>query len=184
MIMKPTQPEIIQQAVFNPKVKNYWLMGGTITLFVTLIGIPLLPIWWLLGMWVTGRYLDHMDCTLTRRSLIVRKGLFVRVEKTIPLDKITDLGMIQGPLMRAFGIHAISIETAGSPSEGALVKLHGIVDVEKFRDRVLEQRDGMMEKADTAPAPSRPAVSSGDVVADSRVVDLLTEIRDELRKSQ
>lgn len=184
--MKPTQPEIIQRAEFNPKVRNYWLMGGTLTLFLTVIGIPLLPFWWLLGLWITGRYLDHMECTLTKRSLIVKKGFFVRVEKTIPLDKITDLGMIQGPLMRAFGIQAISVETAGQSSQGALVRLHGIVDVEDFRDRVLEQRDRMLEKPDTTQAPtlSQSTASSSDVTADARVVELLTEIRDELRKGQ
>jgi putative membrane protein len=175
----PNVPVILEQASFNPDVRKYWLMGGTATLFFTIIGIPLLPFWWIFGMWVTQRFLDRMECTLTRRTLIVRKGWLVRVEKTIPLDKITDLGMIQGPLMRFFGIHALSIETAGSTQPGALVKLHGIRDVEAFRDTVLAQRDRMLEHTDEpstlAAAPSGAEGSSAEVVA------LLREIRDELR---
>ena len=178
-------PIVLEQASFNPDVRKYWLMGGTVTLLVTLIGIPFLPLWWILGMWITGRYLERMECTLTRRTLIVRKGFLVRVEKTIPLDKITDLGMIQGPLMRFFGIHALSIETAGSTSQGALVKLYGIRDVEAFRDTVLEQRDNMLEHTDEsgAPAPAGSSTKGGSASSDE-VVGLLREIRDELRKQR
>lgn len=178
-------PVVLEQASFNPDVRKYWLTGGTITLMVTLIGIPFLPLWWILGMWITGRYLERMECTLTRRTLIVRKGFLVRVEKTIPLDKITDLGMIQGPLMRYFGINALSIETAGSTQPGALVKLHGIRDVEAFRDTVLEQRDNMLEHTDASGA-SGPAGSStaSHPASSDEVVGLLREIRDELRKQR
>jgi len=34
-----------------------------------------------------------MECYLTGTDLKVNKGMFVRVEKTIPLEKITDLGI-------------------------------------------------------------------------------------------
>lgn len=176
-------PVILEQATFNPDVRKYWLLGGSFTLFVTLIGIPLLPIWWLLGMWITGRYLERLECTLTKRTLIVKRGFFVRVEKTIPLDKITDLGMVQGPLMRMFDVQALSIETAGSTSQGALVKLYGIENAEAFRDTVLDQRDHMLEKeTEDAPAPASTA-SSGPVSDgfNAEAVALLREIRDELK---
>jgi len=173
------KPVVLQRAVFNPDVRKYWLMGGTVTLTVTLIGIPLLPFWWILGMWLTGRYLDRMECTLTKRTLIVRKGFFVRVEKTIPLDKITDLGMVEGPLMRFFDVQALSIETAGSTAQGALVKLYGIENAEEFRDIVLDQRDRMLEKEEEVSAPT---ASNADTASSSEVVTLLREIRDELKR--
>lgn len=175
----PNVPVILEQASFNPDVRKYWLMSGTAALFFSLIGIPLLPIWWALGLWVTQRYLDRMECTLTRRTLIVRKGWLVRIEKTIPLDKITDLGMIQGPLMRFFGIHALSIETAGSTQPGALVKLHGINDAEGFRDKVLAQRDRMLEHSDEPTTPAARPTMGGEV--STEMVTLLREMRDELR---
>ncbi len=82
--------------------------------------------------------------------------------------------------MRFFGIQALSIETAGSTAQGALVKLHGIENAEGFRDTVLEQRDRMLEKeqveSDSAVgAPSTPVDST-------EVVSLLREIRDELKR--
>lgn len=178
----PKSPVILEQATFNPDVRKYWLLGGSFTLLVTIIGIPFLPLWWILGMWITGRYLDRLECTLTKRTLIVRRGFFIRVEKTIPLDKITDLGMVQGPLMRMFDITALSIETAGSTSQGALVKLYGIENAEAFRDTVLDQRDRMLEKeAEPAAAqPARHAPTSREGF-NAEAVALLREIRDELK---
>ncbi len=50
-------------------------------------------IWLPLGTYFTRRYLSRMECYLTGTDLKVNKGMFVRVEKTIPLEKITDLGI-------------------------------------------------------------------------------------------
>lgn len=178
------KPLVLERASFNPDVRKYWLAGGSFALLFSIIGIPFLPFWWILGMWLTGRYLERMECTLTKRTLIVKKGFFVRVEKTIPLDKITDLGMVEGPLMRVFNVQALSIETAGSTAQGALVKLYGIEEAESFRDTVLDQRDRMLEKEmDEAPAlPASASPSRLGAEADgAEVVALLREIRDELK---
>ena len=163
---------VLKKAEFNPDVRKYWLMSGIWILFVTIAGIPLILIWYIIGMWITGRYLDRMECVLTDQTLIVKKGILVRIEKTIPLDKITDLGLIQGPLMRHFKVHALSVETAGSTSQGALVKLYGIKDVEHFRDIVLKQRD--LLKGGTEQSV-QPVTGPDDSIA------LLREIRDTLK---
>ncbi len=111
--------KVLRRAEFNPDVRKYWLLSGVWILLVSVAGIPFILIWWIIGLWVTRRYLDRMECILTERSLIVRKGVLNRVEKTVPLDKITDLGRIQGPIMRFFGIDKISVETAGQSTQGA-----------------------------------------------------------------
>jgi putative membrane protein len=170
---KPT----LLEAEFNPKVKTYWLLSGAFILLASVVGIVLLPFWFMLGNYFTGRYLSHMRCRLTPRTLEVAKGWFVRVEKTIPLDKITDLGLVHGPIMRHMGLQALSVETAGQSSQGALVKLIGIVDAEDFREAVLDQRDRVVEElegGDEAP-PALPA--GGDASG-----EILVEIRDVLQR--
>ena len=77
----------IREAEFNPKVCVYWLLGGAILLTVTVVGIPLLLLWFPIGTAMTKRYLDRMECILTDKALKVRKGIFIRVEKTIPLER-------------------------------------------------------------------------------------------------
>ena len=132
---------VLAEAAFNRKVRTYWLLSGAFICVASVVGILALPIWFLLGNYFTERYLQHMSCVLTDRSLKVSRGIFVRQEKTVPLDKITDLALIEGPIMRRLNLQAISVETAGGGSPGALIKLIGIVDAREFRDTVLRQRD-------------------------------------------
>jgi putative membrane protein len=131
----------IRKAEFDPKVRIYWLMTGIFTLLVTVVGIPFLILWIPLGLVLTGRYLSRMECLLTGKALKVKKGMLVRVEKTIPLEKITDMAMVQGPIMRFFDIFKLTVETAGQSGQGALVALTGIIDAKEFREAVLAQRD-------------------------------------------
>ena len=142
-------PVVLQEAVFHPKVCLYWLFSGAIILTVIVITIPLLPLWFLFGMIVTRKFLEHMSCTLTDRTLVVKKGWLDRIEKTIPLEKITDLAIKQGPIMRAMGLHLLSIETAGSSggaASGSLVSLIGIEGTIAFRNDVLAQRDSLVSQ--------------------------------------
>lgn len=136
---------VIREASFDPKVKTYWLLSGALVFVISIIGIPLLLLWFPLGLIFTGRYLDRMSCTLTSKNLKVKKGVLVRVEKTIPLEKITDMALVQGPIMRAMDIHRLTVETAGQSGAGALVSLTGIVQAEDFREAVLAQRDAMTD---------------------------------------
>ncbi len=166
---------ILWEASFNRRVRTYWLWSGALVLIATVVGIVLLPIWFALGYALTERYLQHMRCTLTERTLRVSKGMFVRTEKTLPLDKITDLGVVHGPIMRYFGLQALSVETAGQSSPGALVRLVGIEDTTKFREAVLAQREKVVA-AQTAGAQLTPGlVPTPDAGGSDRV---LKEIRD------
>lgn len=172
--------EVLWEAGFDPRVRTYWLLHGAMILTLTLIGIPLLPIWFLVGHHFTARYLSHMRCRLTPKTLEVAKGMFVRVEKTVPLDKITDVGLVHGPVMRHFGLQALSVETAGQSSAGALVKLIGIEDTEGFRAAVLAQRDKVAKSMESG-AAQPAALPPGGQALDSRV---LVEIRDTLRRME
>ena len=163
----------IRKAEFNSKVCTYWLLNGALALTITIVGIPLLLLWFPIGFVFTRRYLDRMDCLLTDKALKVRKGIFVRIEKTIQLEKITDMGMVQGPIMRHFDLYTLTVETAGQSGQGALVSLTGIKDAKLFREVVLNQREGMSA---TSSHPTPDAVRQEPFDASS----LLTEIRDSL----
>ena len=154
-------PQILREAEFDPKVCTYWLLSGAGALLLSVVGIVLIPFWFLFGMLVTRKYLERMSCTLTDKSLVVRKGLLNRIEKTVPLEKITDLALKQGPIMRAMDLHTLTIETAGGSggnAGGALVGLTGIVDCIEFRNEVLGQRDRLEDRKSgghhTAPSDS------------------------------
>lgn len=185
----------LRVAEFTPKVQTYWLLTGTITcafLCLALIGFVLLPLWLVFGGIFTTKYRQSLSCVLTERSLKFSKGVLTRVEKTVPLEKITDLGMVQGPIMRHFGLHGLTVETAGQTAgPGALVSLVGIVDAVGFRNAVLEQRDrvvfepgggGRIGDGDTpaAPGSSRGNEGGGGFSGSAESAALLADIRDTL----
>ena len=79
--------------------------------------------------------------------------------KSIPLERITDIALMQGPLLRYFGIWVMNIQTAGSAQCEAT--LYGVREPEKVRLLILShrqdvylqdgyQQDGYLEKAGDA----------------------------------
>ena len=170
--------KIIKDAEFNDAVTTYWLLNGIILCIVTVIGLPFLLFWIIGGKFFTRKYLDSHKCTLTDKSLKVSKGILTKVEKTVPLDRITDLGIVQGPIMRYFDIEALSVETAGNSAGASLVQLTGIKDGRAFRDLVLAQRD----KIALSGVPSAGASATGhEIGSGDPTIKLLTEIRDTMR---
>lgn len=169
---------ILREATFNPRVRTYWLLSGALILMTTIVGIPLLVFWFPLGYALTGRYLERLRCVLTEKNLHVARGVLVRQEKTVPLDKITDLAMSHGPIMRHLGLRGLSVETAGQSGPGSLIKLVGIEGTEEFRAAVLAQRERVGASGGAASGPSPAAAPAGEAAAESG--KLLAEIRDAL----
>jgi putative membrane protein len=173
----------IKEAEFNPKVCTYWLLSGALILILTIFGIPLLLLWFPIGYVFTRRYLAGMECLLTEKALKVKKGIFVRIEKTIPLEKITDMGMAQGPIMRRFDLYKLTVETAGQSGQGALVSLTGIKDAKLFREAVLKQREehSAARRGTTSNTSNQQSMASGPLLAEIR--DSLLRIESSLKSA-
>lgn len=160
-------PNVILEADFDIEalIKYHWTSLGFIALFIVTIPFVIIGaiIYWIL----LPRIVANWSAQLTDRALIVRKGVFTKIEKTIPLEKITDLSSTQGPVMRLFDLKQLGVETAGqSGAAGAsLVTLLGIRGTDDFRTRVLAQRDAITSGAPIAPvaegSASAPAASTG-----------------------
>lgn len=165
---------VIAETTFRKTdIVTYQVTSTSVVMAITIVAIPLLLIAIPLIKVIYPKIVDTWECTLTNRAVHVKKGLFVKVKKTIPLEKITDVGSVQGPIMRRFGLYALSFETAGQSgagTSGALVKLLGIADSEAFRDLVLDTRDAANQGQGSTPTVAKPA--SDD--------QLLRDIRDSL----
>ncbi len=168
-----SETTVLREATFDPKVKTYYMTSIIVLCVVTVVGIPLLLIVIPFGFAIIQKWIDNLGCTLTSRTLEIRKGIFNKVESTIPLEKITDLQLYQGPLMRMLGIEGFRVETAGQSSVpgGALVNMLGIVDTRGFREAVLAQRDVRSEPQHVG---SPPVVQTNSATTDEQV-ELLRE---------
>jgi len=57
----------IGQAEFDKKVIIYWWLQALGLMFSTLILIPLIPVWLLVGYFFHQKQFDHLSCVLTER---------------------------------------------------------------------------------------------------------------------
>ena len=178
-----SEPAILLDAEFDPRVKSYWIWPAVVLLTLLIVTIPIAILYAIVAGRFTGRYLANLHCTLTERTLDIKKGIWNKTESTIPLEKITDLQLFQGPIMRHFGLHGFKVETAGQSSEpgGSLVNLVGIVDTKGFRKAVLDQRDRLHRGAGSMSAVPITQTPAG-VMGDPQAAQLLTEIRDSLHR--
>ena len=170
---------VLARAEFDEKLPHYWLLATLFTLLVTFIGIPVIPFWLIFGPRVHRKQYDVLECELTERTLNIRRGFLFRVEKNIPLDKIQDIGMTEGPLLRKLGLASLRIETAGNSVQGAAdAQLVGIIDAPRFRDAILDQRDLVAG----APPTMEGKAPAGEGLGGEGTRALLVEIRDSLKR--
>jgi len=162
------------KAEFNPKIKSYLIWYGLFLSIVMIFTIPFIPLWLIFGYVFVNKYFDRLHCELTTRSLKFKKGYLFLTEKTIPLDKIQDLTFKEGPLLKAFGLSILRIETAGSSASAAAdLSLIGIINASEFRDKVLDQRDIVTENRTN---------SSNEASNAEGVLDVLKDIRESLSR--
>ncbi len=174
--------EVLLEARFDEKLKVYWLFQTAWVLAITFVGIPLLPFWFLgLGQALCAKRYDHLKASLTTRSLHISSGFLFKVEKHIPLDKIQDLSLREGPILRKLGLAALTIETAGNSQQGMPdASLVGLVDAVAFRDAVLGQRDILADGVASSLEAAAVAAAAAEPVS-AQQLELLEEIRDSLR---
>lgn len=180
--------DVLAVAEFDERLPTYFMLQALFGMLLTFVLIPVIPFWLFLGMPLHRKQFESLSAVLTRRSLKIEGGVLVRVQKSVPLDKITDLALNEGPILRHFGLCSLKIETAGggqgaSTGQAALV---GVKDAIGFRDRVLAQRDAIVFGDEDGPvrAPRERGESGSDDGTARRASDtaVLLEIRDSLAR--
>ena len=171
---------MLLKAQFDRRIAGHGRMVVSLILLVTVVGIPLIPFWLLFSLWYYPEYLRRISARLTSHALEVQKGVFFRSEATIPLNRITDLRLHDGPVMRYYNLRGLRVETAGmsgdTGSEGDLV---GVIDAAEFRDAVLSQRQKVLDREEAGEsAPTSEGIS--EILVEIR--DILTRIEEQGRE--
>ncbi len=167
--------EILATAEFDRSLVLYaWIMTNLV-LLITMVGIIVMFFWVPFGWIVHKKQLDSASCNLTRRGIAIRKGWIFKAQQNIPLDKLTDISIHEGPVLNLFGIVRISIETAGA-NPFMLIGLKKS-STAQFRDIVMAQRDSIVMAQHESPLGS--LVTSEQ---ESQSNDVLVEIRDILQQ--
>ena len=178
----------------SPKLrtKYHWTVWLVLALgFLPFALLGLIPywgwtfVWWYLvgnAVWVIiahlliPPYYASISYELGERELVERKGILTKVENVVPYRMVTNISVKRGVLDRWLGIGSLEIHTAGfSQQANAEAKMVGLVDYETAR------KDLISRLPQTPPMLPQEQVATGDTAGQQDVIQLLKEIRDELR---
>ncbi len=186
MSMRSDEP-VQLEVELDRKVLNYQAMLAMLYTAVTVVFIPFIPFVWLFAvLWYNPRFMAHHSMKLSDREVQIRRGVVFRSETRMTLDRVTDVSVHQGPLMRRYGIYGVTVETAGQTQAEGTANLIGVKDPYGFRDAVLHNAE-LYKQGESAPAPTGPGTLSNVSVrtgASGGEVELLTEIRDILARME
>ena len=175
---------VIAEAQFHRNYCVWKMLSNSIGLLLTFFGAPLIPFWVLFSLWYLPEYRRRWSVTLTANALEVKTGVFFRQESTIPLNRVTDLRLHHGPVMRFFGLRGMKVETAGSAATGnpnTELDILAVADPDIFRNAVLAQRQRSMQAGpgQTPAVAAAPAPGSNTLV---EIRDILARIESHLAR--
>lgn len=118
-----------------------WIM------WFTIIGIPLVFIFaFAISPNIARKQTRALKYWLEGPILRIEEGIVFKKKKAIPLGKITDVALCQGPLLRRCNIWRLDIQTAGTVSMYSEARLYGLKDPEGVREKILAKREEIMQK--------------------------------------
>lgn len=140
-VAAPAPGEI--SAEFDPRLKFYLVLYVAAILASTVVGLVIIPVWAIAGAWWANLYFPSIQARLGARSLVYSHGVWFRQEMNIPLDKIQDVSLRHGPILDAFGLAMLKVETAGGGQAGSYATLIGVRDAAGFRAAIIARRDAI-----------------------------------------
>jgi|SRR5882672_90964 len=133
---------------------NSWGLPPRFRTFLTL-GVLALAGLWLIVVWIRWQTTAY---TLTDQRIKIESGVFARMEKIIPIDRVQNCTTVMSLLGRMLGYGRVEVDDAAG-AQGAEVLDH-LPNPGAFRDQVFmlsEKRRGVAP----AGAPAVPANPSG-----------------------
>ena len=174
-----TNSEIFASAEFSKGLILYFWIITNLILLSTIIGIVVMFFWVPFGWIVHMKQLKNHSLTLTKTGIKIRKGWIFKAQTNIPLDKLTDISIHEGPLLGMCSIVKIAIETAGARP----FLLNGLKKsvALQFRDIVMMQRDSIFQISSPKSTGDQEPQSNGVLV---EIRDILQQINTNLSKRE
>jgi putative membrane protein len=106
--------------------------------------------------WVAWRRFTYL---LTDDAVVIESGVLSRNRRTIPYERMADVGIEQRPLQRMFGLATLTLETGGAGQDEGKLDSVSMAEAERLRAVLHRQRAGVLvpetpeDQADPVPAP-------------------------------
>ena len=140
------------------------------------IALPALAAIAFVAYWIP-LYYESIVYRLTVTEITWQRGVWFRQTGIVPYNRITNVDIVQGPLMRFFSFSAVRVQTAGYSAQAlAEIILNGLEDPKDLQEKIMN----FVRR--TAPvavegAPEEPTTDA--VVEELRAIRVLLESRQE-----
>ncbi len=141
------------------------------------VGVPLAAVLVFVAAWIP-LYYRSVVYELTPTEISWRRGVWFRQTGIVPYNRITNVDISQGPLMRYLGFSSLRVQTAGYSAQArAEIILSGIEDAEDLREKIM----GFVRGAPPVATGGQPEqrmpkeTVEGDVVGELRAIRQLLE---------
>lgn len=105
--------------------------------------------------WLSWRRFTY---TVAADELVIERGVLSRARRSIPLERIQDVSIEQGPLHRLFGLAEVRVETGGGDADEAVLDSVSVAEAQRLRAALRGQRCAGPNEAGEAAAPAEPHV--------------------------
>ncbi|HJJ48358.1 MAG TPA: PH domain-containing protein [Methanocorpusculum sp.] len=144
--------------------------------------IIILAVFAALVAWIciwAGLYFKSVVYQLNNTEMTWRRGVLFRKTGIVPYDRITNVDIVQGPIMRIFKIFDLKLDTAGgSGKDKSEIRIEGVEDPEPLRALIMDYVRG--KKA--APAALGTEYGAAEETDISAILEELRAIRKLLEK--
>ncbi|WP_214021178.1 PH domain-containing protein [Methanoculleus sp.] len=141
------------------------------------IAIPALAVIAFVVYWIP-LYYESITYRLTVTEVTWQRGVWFRQTGIVPYNRITNVDIAQGPLMRFYSFSAVRVQTAGFSTQArAEIVLNGIADAKDLQEKIMNfvRRTGPV--ATEGEPEQLPAADA--VVEELRAIRMLLESRQE-----
>ncbi|MBP7410858.1 MAG: PH domain-containing protein [Methanoculleus sp.] len=144
------------------------------------VALPVLAAVVFVVYWIP-RYYESIVYRLTVTEITWQRGVWFRQTGIVPYNRITNVDIVQGPLMRFFAFSAVRVQTAGYSAQArAEIVLNGIADPKDLQEKIMNfvRRTGPVAVGggpEEVPVPPAADV----IVEELRAIRRLLESREE-----
>lgn len=147
--------------LLDQRVIPFWrvsnLIGFGLLLFFLLIGVLVWkvkggPFWWLaltgwlllsafcvwFSFWYPVREWRAWGWRIDERVLELRSGVWFRVTRMLPLNRLQHVDLRRGPIERLFGLASLVLHTAGTHSASLTIPGLAAEEAARLRDRLVQ----------------------------------------------
>ncbi|MDT8357009.1 MAG: PH domain-containing protein [Methanomicrobiaceae archaeon] len=134
-----------------------------------LIGIPILAVVLFTAFWIP-LYYASIAYELTPTEISWKRGVWFQQTGIVPYNRITNVDIMQGPVMRYYAFSALRVQTAGYSAQArAEIHLSGIEQPQKLQDVIMQfvRKTGPVA---TEGEPQEAPSSYAEVIAEIRAI--------------